>query len=415
MEEDVRHHHVETDATSGAQTPVETRRLTSVELFAGAGGLALGCELAGFRSLATLEMNQWACDTIRENKAAGHRLVKDWQVSQGDVRDFEWTALPKDVDLLSGGPPCQPFSLGGRHQAAEDPRDMFPTTAHAIAAVRPRAFMIENVRGLMRPTFAKYFEYIKLRLEMPENIAAPDEEWLHHLTRLKKARARAADGDLRYNVTAKLVNAADYGVPQHRHRVFIIGFRADQDVKWEFPKPRHTKDSLLHAKWVTGDYWEEHRVASKDRPDRPESLPAQLATPDSPDKASSRWQTVRDALRGLPEPMLGGTKGFHNHELKPGARSYYGHTGSDIDLPSKALKAGAHGVPGGENMLRRVDGSIRYYSVRESARIQTFPDDYVLHGSWGEAMRQLGNAVPVDLATAVARSVYEAMEGSRES
>lgn len=142
------------------------------------------------------------------------------------------------------------------------------------------------------------------------------------------------------------------------------------------------------------------------RPERPKvPIPAELR----PDEAKARWRTIRDALVGLPEPTLTGATGVLNHVLQPGARSYPGHTGSPIDWPAKTLKAGRHGVPGGENMLRETDGSIRYFTVRESARLQTFPDDYELHGPWGKAMRQLGNAVPVELARVVAASVHAAL------
>ena len=109
----------------------------------------------------------------------------------------------------------------------------------------------------------------------------------------------------------------------------------------------------------------------------------------------------------LPDPERGGSDVFANHIFNPGARQYKGHTGSPLDEPAKTLKAGDHGVPGGENMLRRVDGSVRYFTVREAARLQTFPDEYVFRGAWTEAMRQLGNAVPVRLAEMVARSVAE--------
>jgi len=110
---------------------------------------------------------------------------------------------------------------------------------------------------------------------------------------------------------------------------------------------------------------------------------------DSPDRARARRRTVP------------------NHVFQAGARSYPGHTGSPLDLPAKTLKAGDHGVPGGENMLVGDDGAVRYFTVRESARIQTFPDGFRFHGSWTETMRQLGNAVPVLLAQRVASSVAE--------
>jgi DNA (cytosine-5)-methyltransferase 1 len=121
------------------------------------------------------------------------------------------------------------------------------------------------------------------------------------------------------------------------------------------------------------------------------------------------WRTVRDTLVGLPDPQLNPHEASEhlNHRFQPGARPYAGHTGSVVDLPAKTLKAGDHGVPGGENMLVKLDGSVRYFSVRESARLQTFPDGYEFHGSWTETMRQLGNAVPVLLAQTVAASVAE--------
>jgi DNA (cytosine-5)-methyltransferase 1 len=119
------------------------------------------------------------------------------------------------------------------------------------------------------------------------------------------------------------------------------------------------------------------------------------------------WRTVRDAIAGLPDAESKAAASVPNHVFQPGARSYPGHTGSPMDLPAKTLKAGDHGVPGGENMMVRDDGSVRYFTVRESARIQTFPDGFRFHGSWTETMRQLGNAVPVLLAQRVASSVAE--------
>ncbi len=118
------------------------------------------------------------------------------------------------------------------------------------------------------------------------------------------------------------------------------------------------------------------------------------------------WRTVRDALAGLPNPRnTHEMHKFHNHRFQKGARTYPGHTGIPMDLPAKTLKAGDHGVPGGENMMVLHDGSVRYFTVRESARLQTFPDGYRFHGSWSETMRQLGNAVPVALAQRIGSSV----------
>ncbi|NCD17007.1 MAG: DNA (cytosine-5-)-methyltransferase [Actinobacteria bacterium] len=394
--------------------------MRSVELFAGAGGLALGCASAGFETAVTVEWDRWACDTMRKNKSDGFDLVSDWNIHEGDVRAVDWAEL-SDVTLVSGGPPCQPFSMGGKSRAHNDHRDMFPATAEVIRTLRPKAFLIENVRGLTRSTFANYYSYVQLRLQHPENTRRDEESWFEHLQRLQSDQTTASDTGLRYNLVPTVVNAADYGVPQQRWRVFLVGFRSDLDAEFSFPAPTHSHDALLYEQWVTGTYWDRHRVAEKDRPE-PTVSPARLSSlrRADPERLLSPWMTVRDALVGLPEPTIRVSDAFKNHVLQPGARAYPGHTGSPLDMPAKALKAGDHGVPGGENMLRRVDGTVRYFTIRESARLQTFPDDYQLHGSWTEAMRQLGNAVPVKLASVVADAVKQhllvaAARGSGES
>jgi len=205
-----------------------------------------------------------------------------------------------------------------------------------------------------------------------------------------------------------LVNAANFGVPQKRERVFIVGFRSDIDARWSFPHATHSLDALIHDQWVSGEYWDRHAIAKAQQPTAPANLSPLVARLRGLGLLPTRapWQSVRDALAGLPEPGLGCDRVL-NHRLQAGAKIYPGHTGSPLDLPAKTLKAGGHGVPGGENMMVRTDGSVRYFSVRESARLQTFPDGYELHGAWGEAMRQLGNAVPVRLAHVVASSVAE--------
>jgi DNA (cytosine-5)-methyltransferase 1 len=380
----------------------------SVELFAGAGGLALGCELAGFKPAKVVEWDRWACDTIRENRANNYPLVSDWDVFEGDVRSVDWTTIEEPVDLVAAGPPCQPFSVGGLHRMADDPRDMFPATTDVIRELRPRAFIVENVRGLTRGAFANYYQYILLRLEHPELVSREGETWLEHLHRLQSEHTSAGSKELHYNLVPTVVNAADYGVPQQRWRLFIVGFRDDVSAEWSFPEPSHSRDALLHTQWVSGDYWERHRIAPSKRDKPPAPVRNRTAALFELEPATRPWRTVRDAIGDLPEPTPRGSREHLNHVLQPGARAYPpGHTGSPIDWPAKALKAGVHGVPGGENMLLRPDGSVRYFTVRETARIQTFPDRYELHGVWSEAMRQLGNAVPVLLAQKVASSVAE--------
>ncbi|MFG6439973.1 DNA cytosine methyltransferase [Roseateles sp. LKC17W] len=386
--------------------------LKSIELFAGAGGLAMGVSLAGFKSHGVVEWDRWACDTVRQNSERGHPLVADWPVFEGDVRQwidaFCTTEAARGIDLVAGGPPCQPFSMGGKHRANQDERDMFPATVDVIRRLQPRAFIVENVKGLTRATFHNYFQYIQLQLEFPELRRRPDDSWVDHHARLQafKTSVRRGNTGLSYHLVTTLVNAANYGVPQKRERVFMVGFRKDLNVRWSFPRETHALDALLHDQYVTGEYWDRHAVARKHRPEPASTQATLIARLRGLGLPPTRhpWMTVRDALTGLPEPRDGDTRHL-NHRLQPGARSYPGHTGSPLDLPAKTLKAGDHGVPGGENMLVRHDGSVRYFSIRESARLQTFPDGYELHGSWSEAMRQLGNAVPVRLGQIVASSV----------
>lgn len=377
-----------------------------VELYAGAGGLAMGVHLAGFEPLAVVEWDKWACDTIRENGVSGYPLVAGWNVHEGDVRAFDWGSVGVGIDLLAGGPPCQPFSMGGKHKAHDDSRDMFPATVDIVRKLRPRAFIVENVKGLTRASFANYYQYILLQLSFPEVDKRMGEDWVSHFRRLQSERASgsAIGQKLTYNVVPTLVNAADYGIPQKRERVFIVGFRSDLGVEWSFPKATHGFDALLHDQFVTGDYWKRHGIKQPVIPERHVARVGRLASA-PPDTLP--WRTVRDALAGLPDPVAKAARTIPDHRFQDGAKVYPGHTGSPLDLPAKTLKAGDHGVPGGENMLVREDGSVRYFTVREAARIQTFPDGYRFHGSWTETMRQLGNAVPVMLGRIVAASVAE--------
>ncbi len=381
--------------------------IDSLELFCGTGGLALGLQQAGFSHRALIEWDRHSCENINANIGNGYSLIQDWKVIRSDVRDIQFKDRFSGVRLVSGGPPCQPFSLGGKHQANNDKRDMFPQAVRAVRELRPQAFIFENVKGLLRRSFSSYFNYILLQLRYPEIVIQDGMTWQEHLEQLEQYHTSGSKDGLYYNVVFRLLNAADYGVPQIRHRVIIVGFRSDIDANWSFPAPTHSKDALLYSKWVSGEYWKKHGMTTPDTV--PEKDRAAVGRLRNNPPALLPWATVRDALRGLPDPTENSVH-FPNHEFRGIAKPYPGHSGSVLDEPSKTIKAGAHGVPGGENMLVLDDGTERYYTVRESARIQTFPDDYLFHGSWTENMRQIGNAVPVQFAKIIGDSIYQQLE-----
>lgn len=384
-------------------------QMKSIELFAGAGGLGIGLHRAGFHPVQVVERDPYCCDTIRENQKRPGSVVGDWTLEQGDVRKVDFSAWENKVDLISGGPPCQPFSMGGKHKAYDDARDMFPQAIRAVREAKPRAFVFENVKGLTRASFQNYFEYIQLQMRHPEVVARKDEDWSDHLARLEQHHTSGSKDGLTYHLVTRLLNAANHGVPQRRERVIFVGFRSDFAEEWHFPKEVFSAEALLWEQYGDGSYWERHKVAKKDRPENPLLKARAERLGEKP--GGLAWKTVRDATADLPDPEHQPEKASKvlNHRFQAGARSYPGHTGSPLDEPAKTLKAGVHGVPGGENMLLKPSGEVRYFTVRESARLQTFPDDYVFHGSWSETMRQLGNAVPVRLAEIVGRDVERAL------
>ena len=140
-----------------------------------------------------------------------------------DFRSYEGK-----VDLVSGGPPCQPFSIGGQHRAHDDQRDLWSEAVRSLRETRPKAFIFENVKGLKRDAFATYLEYILLQLQHPSVARKAAENWHDHYHRLQ--RHHTGKGKLEYRVTHELLNTADYGVPQKRERVVFVGFRSDVDA-----------------------------------------------------------------------------------------------------------------------------------------------------------------------------------------
>lgn len=289
-------------------------RLTVVELFAGAGGMALGLEQAGFRHIALVERDAECVATLRAN---GFRSVLCCDAAIEDYSRFQ------GADLVAGGPPCQPFSIEGKSEGRHDARDGWSAAIRAVREVKPRAFVFENVMGMMRDQFEEY-----------RNCILRDFY------------------DMGYCVHMHVVDAAHYGVAQHRKRLFMTGFRG---VHW-FAKPTP----------------EENQV------------------------------TVQQALQTLGPP-----NGVNGHELHGAlARPYGTKTGSSLDKPSRTLVAGSGHPGGGTNMLRQSDGFHRYYTLREMARLQSFPDTFKVHKTWSRAMHQMGNACPPKLARVFGQSIH---------
>ena len=294
--------------------------LHSIELFAGAGGLGIGFSSQGVSHEAVIEWDKNACETIKVNKLAGIQPLSDWpNVTECDVRTFSYESF-QGIDLVTGGPPCQPFSMGGKHRGFLDERDMFPEAIRAVREASPRAFVFENVRGLMRSSFFNYFNYIKLQLEFPSIKARANEEWSLHLARLEKYKTSGALSE--YKVIARLANACNFGVPQKRERVFFVGFRADVHRSWTFPTESHSEDALLYSKWITGEYWDRHELSGRKRPTMPDSIKSRVLklSDANPLLLSEPWLTVRDALCDLPVGGLRRLARWLLHERVGGQR-----------------------------------------------------------------------------------------------
>jgi DNA (cytosine-5)-methyltransferase 1 len=296
---------------------------TCIELFAGAGGLALGLKNAGFEHLLLVERDARIARTLNEN---------GFDAQTADVSTIDFRPWRDRVDLLCGGPPCQPFSRGGLGRGAEDTRNGWELALDATEAVRPRALLFENVSSLMAARYTTYVESIQARLL-----------------------------EMGYHISWIRLDACEFGVPQHRKRVFLVGF--------------------LDAA-ALDDFDESYAR-------EPRSIPP---------------TTVRDMMTALGPP-----NGQNWHILRGNPRPYPNHTGSVMDRPSKTIVCGCNGVPGGMNAITLDDGTYRYYTVREAARLQTFPDTYKFSPTWSRAFVELGNAVPPLIGQLMGRLVARSL------
>jgi DNA (cytosine-5)-methyltransferase 1 len=360
--------------------------------------LALGLSQAGFSPQIVVEIEKRACETLRANA----KRSRESPVTQGDITEISFESF-SGADLLSAGAPCQPFSIGGRLRGTDDHRNLFPDVIRAIRECHPRAFMLENVRGLLFPRARAYFDYLLSHLRSPSIEFPAEESW----EAARKFLDLIPEDEAEYRLSWRLLNAADYGVAQHRVRLVVVGFRTDvDDSAWEWPSPTHSGDTLISA--LHGDdYWDQYEVPGAIRARVRESLPPAPLVSD----AVAPWATLRQLLTMLAPPP-DADRG-DRHFFVPGARLYKKHNGSALDWVSKTVKAGVNGAPGGEHIVHLDDGSFRYLTVRECATLQGFPGDYWFPEQRRPAMRLIGNAVPVTVAKAVGRAIRQVLARNR--
>ncbi|MBN8675656.1 MAG: DNA cytosine methyltransferase [Chitinophagales bacterium] len=306
--------------------------LTSLEICAGAGGQALGLEMAGFNHTGLVEIDINACETLVKNRP-------EWHVIQGDIKKFSGKNFI-GVDLLAGGVPCPPFSVAGNQLGPADERDLFPDALRLAKVIRPKAIMLENVKGLFNPSFKGYRDNIIKELSSLGYVA----EW-------------------------KLLNASDYGVSQLRPRTILVAFlkKLNLEFSWpiEFETPAPTVGNLLYDLMAANE-WE----------------------------LAESWTLKANKIAPT---IVGGSKK---------------HGGPDLG-PTRAKKAWAEmGVDGNgiaNDPPQKSFIGLPKLTVRMAARIQGFPDEWVITGKKTAAYRQVGNAFPPPVALAVGRQIAKAL------
>ncbi|MEU9410323.1 DNA cytosine methyltransferase [Streptomyces sp. NPDC094038] len=363
---------------------------TSIEICAGAGGQAIGLHLAGFRHLALVEIDKYAAATLRENIEVHPKW--DWERANCDVlcqdvvefdpaRDLvKSAALYKrgEVDLLAGGVPCPPFSHAGKQLGEDDERDLFPRILELAELIRPRAVMIENVRGLMDPKFDDYRSRIQANLEDMN----PDE-----------------DGRPGYKVVGwDVYEAAEFGVPQLRPRSILVAFRKDvlKDLKYEAPAPSAVQVTVFKA--LEGTMRE--RIAPF--LEGAKAVQAQ--------KVFDEW--AKGAKKGVAPTLVGGSKKHGGADLGPSrAKKAWANLGvSGMGVAN----APADGKPTGteDRDLFRAGGPM--LTVRQAAIIQGFPTYWEFSGRKTAQYRQVGNAFPPPVAQAIGESIMEVLKADRD-
>jgi DNA (cytosine-5)-methyltransferase 1 len=335
--------------------------LPTIDLFAGAGGLSLGLRDADFDVVAASEWNRDACDTYAKHHP-GSDLI------DGDLARISFRPWRGHVVLVAGGPPCQPWSTGGKRLGTSDPRDGFPHFLRVLREVQPPAFLIENVSGLARGARLSYLEALVRALE-----------------------------DLAYKVSWKVVNAADFGVPQKRHRLFVVGTRIR---KFEFPKADYGPGARY--KWQPAGKVLRRRLIIGEGND------VAVTYAKSPD------------LRPDPYDGLVYNGGGRPIDLSRPAPTILAASGGNktpwIDTEDVVVPYHGHLSGGGAPRDGRVPGA-RRLTVAEAALLQTFkvPERHGCHGvvfagSRSSQYTQVGNAVPPRLAATLGRALRKHMD-----
>lgn len=332
---------------------VPLRDFTSVELFAGAGGLALGMHLAGFKHVLLNEMDAMACQTLRHNHP-------EWNVLEGDVHNVDFTPLCGHVDFLSGGFPCQSFSYAGKKEGLDDARGtLFFELARAVREIQPKVFLGENVKGLLSHDDGKTLQVIR-------NVIS----------------------ELGYTlIEPRVLKAIMYQVPQKRERLILIAIRNDiaQHVKFRWPSP-YKRVMTLRDAFFAGELFSAD-VPQSDGVVYPEKKKAVMEmVPEGGD-----W---RDLPVEVQKAYMGGS--FHLGGGKTGMARRL-----SLDEPSLTLTC----APAQKQTERCHPTETRPLTVREYARIQTFPDEWQFKGNMSAQYKQIGNAVPVNLSYAIGRSL----------
>lgn len=333
------------------------KKLTAVELFAGAGGLALGIEKAGFETIALIELDKAASNTLRHNRPEWYVINDDIaNVSCLNLEDF-FGIKKRELDLLSGGAPCQAFSYAGKKLGLEDARGtLFYHYAKFLGQLQPKMFLFENVRGLLTHDKGRTYRTIVDIFE-----------------------------DSGYTVQKKVLNAWNYGVAQKRERLIIIGIRNDlvDKIHFDFPTPQIYKpvlrDILLDCPKSEGSSYSEYKRKIFELVP-PGGYWRDIPTEIAKEYMKSCWE------------MGGGRTGILRR--------------MSLDEPSLTVLTS----PSQKQTDRCHPLEARPFTVRESARCQSFPDDWKFCGSVGQQYRQIGNAVPVNLAFEIAKKIREALE-----